>query len=935
MKRLGTPESLNHLRYFVPLILMIGAAVAVGWIRLLPLSLVNDRAERSARAKAHAQMVAASFVDQGLSPSGKSERQIDEWIGAHRAWFDNQRRAAAARLESDLTYSGDDGKRHVYLGDFDSYHWLRMARNYLRSGTTCDDGTGSECRDTYTNAPVGRQNIYARSLHISAIVLVNDIVTKFRPGYPLAASSFLVPVILGIIGVFPAFAIGRALAGNIGGLFAALLIALNPLLLQRTIGSDDDIWNIVLPLIMVWALLVAVQSRGTSRRIAYSVIAAIFAGLHAATWQGWIYVYMVALAGLAIAAMIELARYVLTGRSRESADALAGTITVSIVFYAATGLMTFPFGHEGFTQPLAIAWGLAKRWFVAQANSPPQDPAWPQALVTVAELAPMKIHEIVAAVGGNVYFLIAYAGLLVLFLPKRTPSKRHCLPLISGALIVLCLEASKASVPLWLSMSLFTMPLSAAIILTMFFGTAIDDSERSAGLILTVWFLSALYLAHGGPRYAMLLVPSFGIAAGVFVGRLYDWLMTLVRQFFPIGIGFTRSALAFALCALVIPAVVNGYDTARDYEPSMNSAWWEALSRLKAESAPNAIVYTSWDYGYWAKFVAERRVCADGGSLLTHIPFWFSQALIAPTGREAIGLFRMLSCGSDATPLPQGDQGAYGKLVRHGISGLAARKALFHVASLDRDAAAVYLSQLGLNQTAVDDVLISTHCTTPPPAYLILSSTMPRSAGLWYSEPSYFQSEYSAGDSHQIAKPEMNTLARATTKNMQLAPDISYRTAQSVHVGSNGYSMDRWRSCSQASESELLCRLDMPINDEETIELAMLNVADPQQSRLRVHVKKSSGGPARERERMPAIIWLVEPDNIRKLQLSSDEPAVGIMLDVAKHRILAGPPYLIESTFTDLMFLDGRDSKAFQKIDERSGPHGEQVTTWKLDWNHN
>ena len=73
------------------------------------------------------------------------------------------------RLKSELRYGGNDGQEYVYLGDFDSYLWLRHARNYLRTGTTCDAVIDGACRDTYTNAPVGARTAYARSLHIAAM----------------------------------------------------------------------------------------------------------------------------------------------------------------------------------------------------------------------------------------------------------------------------------------------------------------------------------------------------------------------------------------------------------------------------------------------------------------------------------------------------------------------------------------------------------------------------------------------------------------------------------------------------------------------------------------------------------------------------------------------------------------------------------------------
>src|SRR5262249_9059663 len=160
------------------------------------------------------------------------------------------------------------GREHIYLGDFDSYLWLRHARNYLRTGTPCDAIVDGTCRDTYTNAPVGARTPYARSLHAAAIVGVHTVVTWFRPPYPLPSPpspGFLLPVLAGVLGVLPPFFIARSLAGTVAGVFAGVLTAIHPIVLLRTVGSDNDVWNVVLPLYMVWAAMGALGA-ATSRR---------------------------------------------------------------------------------------------------------------------------------------------------------------------------------------------------------------------------------------------------------------------------------------------------------------------------------------------------------------------------------------------------------------------------------------------------------------------------------------------------------------------------------------------------------------------------------------------------------------------------------------------------------------------------------------------
>jgi hypothetical protein len=61
-------------------------------------------------------------------------------------------------------------------------------------------------------------------------------------------------------------------------------------------------------------------------------------------------------------------------------------------------------------------------------------------------------------------------------------------------------------------------------------------------------------------------------------------------------------------------------------------------------------------------------------------------------------------------------------------------------------------------------------------------------------------------------------------------------------------------------------------------------------------------------------------------------PDLAVMLDADHSRALVGPSYLIDSTFTRLMFLDARYSRYFEKVDEQRGYAGECVTTWRIHW---
>jgi asparagine N-glycosylation enzyme membrane subunit Stt3 len=213
---------------------------------------------------------------------------------------------------------------------------------------------------------------------------------------------------------------------------------------------------------------------------------------------------------------------------------------------------------------------------------------------------------------------------------------------------------------------LLASPLAAAVVIDLFSGLVLSE-ELGAGLIVVAWFLGALFLSYGGPRFVMLMVPPFAITFGVTLGRLQNWLNARICLLRQTVAWFLRPALFVIMTAVLIVPVGQGYATARAYLPKMNTACWTTLSALSQQSPPNAIVNTWWDYGYWVKYVAQRHVNNDGGSLRTHITYWTARALAAPSERESAGLLRMIDCGSDATPEPEGGVGAYGKLVSYGM----------------------------------------------------------------------------------------------------------------------------------------------------------------------------------------------------------------------------------------------------------------------------
>jgi asparagine N-glycosylation enzyme membrane subunit Stt3 len=210
-----------------------------------------------------------------------------------------------AEQDDEIRYLAPDGRQHVYLGRLDSYLWLGSARNLLEHGTPCDAIVDGKCRNTFSHAPVGRPMFYARSLHPRAIAALHSLITAFAPEFPLPSTAFWVQVLLGAACALPAFAIGRALAGDVGGFAAAIVVGLNPIFLDRSIGGDNDVWQVLLPLCMVWAAVRALLSERSAGALAFAAVAGLAGGLHAADWSGWIFAWAALLCGLIATALLQ------------------------------------------------------------------------------------------------------------------------------------------------------------------------------------------------------------------------------------------------------------------------------------------------------------------------------------------------------------------------------------------------------------------------------------------------------------------------------------------------------------------------------------------------------------------------------------------------------------------------------------------------------
>ncbi len=775
-----------------------------------------------------------------------------------------------ARSQEQLTYTGSDGRQHVYLGDYDSYAWLRQAHNLLDHGIICDRFVDGVCRNELTQAPLGGAMNYQHSLHVHSIAWMHRLMTWWRPNYPLPASAALVPVVMGVLGVVPAFALGWRVGGLAGAVVAALLIALNPLFLGRSIGSDNDVWNVVLPLFLAWGVLVALQTTRRTLTVAAALAALAVVGMHALTWDGWVFSYVfacVAAAGQLITALLV--------RRRKEVTALRGHGTAAALTCAA--LACAPLGAF-LLAPSTAAQLVAStvEAIVVRPLSANSD-TFPSAFSTVGELSAASAPTIAATLSGMPQLLVAWIGLLFLVLPRRDWRRRHYAVLMGGTVVLVCLllrpTPGRAA-----AVALLALPLVVGLVLSL--SDESPEPDHAAAFLFVPWFLAAFALSLDGLRFVVLLLPPIGVACAVTAGRAADWLQAKS------GSGLAGVA---AVALLVAVPVRDGYRAAAQYAPNMNDAWWDTLEHIRAVTPTTAIVTTWWPNGYWAEYVAERRTTVDGGTLPTHVPYWLARALFTDDEKVSIGLLRMLDCGSDLTPRAGKQSGAFGKLRLAGWTEEVAARLVGTIITLDRVAATQQLQAAGLSQRQTAAILEATHCA-PPPGFLVLSSAM-------------------------VGMPGWRALGAIATPGETAGPTPGYRTRS-------------WVECQAASPDDaVVCPLNLQMVGKH-VERFTYRRAAPGEGRLHWH---SSNGDSGEQGMATTLIAGSEAMTEIRGEAGLDDQ-LAVLIDLPNHRILIAPPVLLRSTYTGLTFLDGRYARQFKKLDDRGGLGQERVITWSIVW---
>jgi dolichyl-diphosphooligosaccharide--protein glycosyltransferase len=789
-------------------------------------------------------------------PDDRKQKIIDdEWnkiYSQQKVQIDQQVQAVSQQIVSFWQYE-ENGATYTYMPDIDPYTYLRYARNLLEKGKYADEVRNGKLIDNHMVAPLGGE--FARELQPYVLLWQYKILKIFSPKITLMQAATYFPIIFILLSLIPAFFIGRRFAGMPGGIITATMIAIMPSIIVRTGWghADTDAYNIFFPLLIAWLYTTLIDLEQPKKIAGIAALAGFCTGLYAFAWRGgWWYVFDFLIAAFAIMVASEIVQnYKHINKLKEiiKKRAIAGiTYLVSSAVFI-TLFTEFNQFTNVLLQPL--------HFVILKSAAHPS--LWPNVYTTVAELNPTDLNGIVGAVGGWALFWIAVAGIAMLLL-KRSEDK-------------------------------WTVDLKYAP-------------------LFTLWIIATMYASLKGVRFTLLIAPAFAVVFGIALGRIYEWAVKVSQKDLNLN-KIAAHAIMIALIAFILMGQARtAYSSSGSDIPIMNDAWWAALSAIKADSKPDAIINSWWDFGHHFKYVADRAVTFDGASQNTPMAHWIGRTLATSNETEAVGILRMLDCGSNS---------AFETLNAQFNDPVKSVNLLYKIIVVDRKQALAILASEGVNEQ--EKVLKFTHCDAPED-YFIASGDMIGKSGVW-SHFGFWNFE--------------------RAKLWMELKNLPQETAVQTMMNEWGYTKE------QAEQSYFDVNALASESDANTWISAWLGIlGEPADCQTQGEIigcgngllfNKSSNEAYVKTDQgvgKPSAIVTITPDGgIRRINLNNSNTGVGFLIyptGIGTYKCIMGSPELLTSVFARLYFLEGHGLHHFIAFNNQRELTGGAINTYKVNW---
>ncbi len=859
-----------------------------------------------------------------------------------------------------------DENGYTYLLAIDPYHYYRLSENVVDHGFDRDIEVEGGYVDLHNRGGQQIEDRMSRTKKISDFHVFFEayfykFISIFDKDTTLMRTSFFVPVIFAALATIPAFFIGRRFAGNIAGLLSALIIAIHPSLLTRTVAgfADTDAYNVFFPLLIMWIFFEAFYAKKSKNAYILMALAGIFMGLFSFAWAGWWYIFDFLIFVL-VAYLVYLGiTYLL---HKENKEKLFSSSLLTAIFIIFSGISTTIFSDfSRFTSALFQPLHFTQIKDVGLK-------LWPNVLTTVAEMNPSKLSSTISQISLSTIgvsgtqvtffasFFFAMLGIIFILL-KDKEVKKNNLSLFAGSLvwyIFLMIVINKVSslvfvllalAPLvyvfykttelrplffiscfaWFSFILkfrkffdnhvllffvlLMLPIAIAIVYSIVKKQHIDIK---AAVLLLVWFAGTLYASTKGVRFILLLVPAFAIALGFSLTLIKD----LVARLFARIIGYEKWLKIVFTCVvflLLIPPFMYSLGISKQQVPSMNDAWYSALTKIKEESQEDAIVTSWWDFGHWFKALTDRAVTFDGSSQDSPMAHWVGRALQTSNEKESVGILRMLDCGSTS---------AFDTLYE--INNQDFMKTITEIKAiilLDRDEAKSYLLEQGISEVDTETVLPYSHCD-PPEGYFITSNDMIGKGGVWAHFGLWdFEKAYLVNMVNSDTEEEVISFMQSSGYTLDQANE-KYGVIKALGKGAEANNwISPWPQYYGTGSSCIMEDYNIVCNNGI--------VVDQRNWTATLYVEQGTAPVA-------SLVYLDENGKFQEKILSEDPEAVGISVGLIPktngYNGIIIDYNLATSMFHRLFFYSGHGLSCFDLFDSQRQVTGGDIYVWKIDW---
>jgi dolichyl-diphosphooligosaccharide--protein glycosyltransferase len=406
------------------------------------------------------------------------------------------------------------------------------------------------------------------------------------------------PVFAGAVMVILVFAIGKELVNRGVGLLAAFIFAVDPTAIQRTALGFFDSESVGM-LGMFIAILFFIKSLKT-RTIPYSIIAGL--GLAYMTLSWGAYLFPLNLFALFVIIMAAIGRW-----SKQLSISFAVISAITMFTLAVTPNYTLDDAISPFTALPIIAFIVC---LVLSFTEYVKDPARRKKfsigviLGIIVVIGALTLGGVFGPIGGK-------------FLTFINPFSRAGNPIIG--------TVGEQFPSIWAN---FFTNYHILIILAPVGVYYALKRLKYKDLFMVLFALTAFYGAGTYIRLMAVMAPAIGILGGFALTSILSNVSLVVKQkldkksrasFLSRGYGILIIAIViFAMVPLVynlrsadhptmIVSASSGYTSEVD-------DWMQALSWMRDNLPPNAIVGCWWDYGYWINIMANKSVIADNST---------------------------------------------------------------------------------------------------------------------------------------------------------------------------------------------------------------------------------------------------------------------------------------------------------------------------------